>query len=168
MKWSLGQLLDKKTTPPKITRVYGKRTVADSSWMQHDPQPTNRARMSPPDMNSTVVDNGTTFPILIDLNETDMVSGAGFIDPIRLGDSPVGGARRKQAKGAKRSDYPKDTDPTSTRDFTNLTAEKKAIRDDKTARDNRRDTASCYYDSKCRNRFTVNLPDRLKTELSLD
>ena len=76
--------------------------VADSSWMQHDPQPTNRARMSPPDMNSTVVDNGTTFPIPIGLNETDVISGAGFTDPIRLVDSPVGepaGTRAKVLKG---------------------------------------------------------------------
>ena len=53
-------------------------------------------------MNSTVVDNVTTFPIPIGLSETDIVSGAGLTDPIRLGDSPVGeptGNRAKVFKG---------------------------------------------------------------------
>ena len=53
-------------------------------------------------MNSTVVDNVTTFPIPIGLSETDIVLGAGLTDPIRLGDSPVGepaGNRAKVLKG---------------------------------------------------------------------
>ena len=49
-----------------------------------------------------------------------------------------------------------------------MTAEKKAIHDDKGERESRRDKASCYYDSKAWNRFTVSLPDQLKSELSLD
>ena len=96
MKWSLAQLLDKKTTPPKIIRVHGKRTVADSSWMHPDPQPKSRARMSSSDMNSTVLDSGQPIPRPFGLNETENVSGEGFNDPSSLRETPVGGTRRKQ------------------------------------------------------------------------
>ena len=52
-------------------------------------------------MNSTVVDNVTTFPIPIGLSETDIVLGAGLTDPIRLGDFPVGEPAVNRAKVLK-------------------------------------------------------------------
>ena len=57
-------------------------------------------------MNSTVVDNVTTFPIPIGLSETDIISGAGLTDSLRLGDSLVGEPAGNRAKVLKRMTTP--------------------------------------------------------------
>ena len=48
-----------------------------------------------------------------------------------------------------------------------MTTERKLIRDDKTGKVERRDSAFCHYDNKCSNKFTVNISDKLKTEMTM-
>ena len=117
--------------------------------------------MTGPDLTSTMNEGATALPPgLGGCNET--VTGAGLIPQPNLGDSPPKGARndKKSARGSKRKDYPKDLDPTFTREFTKLTDEKKSIRDN--GKTDHRDGAQCHYDNKCNNKFTVDISNELK------
>ena len=64
-----------------------------------------------------------------------------------------------------RNDFPKDLNPTFSRDFTKLTDAKKLIRDN--GKTDRRDAAQCHYDNKCNNKFTVDISDDLKGSLTM-
>ena len=87
--------------------------------------------MSPPSMSSTVLDTKAPFLPPDGIDDTE-VSAAGLVSPPNLGDSPPGRVRKRLVKGAQRNVYLKDLDSNFTREFTKLTTEKKAIRDDKT------------------------------------
>ena len=84
--------------------------------------------MTGPDLTSTMNEGATALlPGLGGCNET--VTGAGLIPQPNLGDSPIkeAGNNKKSARGSKRNDYPKDLDPTFSREFTKLTDEKSKL-----------------------------------------
>ena len=97
----------------------------------------------------------------------DTATGPGSIPKPNLSDSPPKRARndKKSSRGSKRNDFPKDLNPTFSRDFTKLTDAKKLIRVN--GKTDRSDAAQCHYDNKCNNKFTVDISDDLKGSLNM-